>query len=156
MQTWREKVLRTVLALWVGGLVAIDIVEAPARFRTPGLERKQITAVGRTVFAAFNRYQLLLGAVGIPAALRGPRWRTLSIAGMIATTLAQMAVLRPWMDRLSSMPAFEERDQQNPQQHDALRQAFRSLHRAYAGLDMLKIGLGLPALLFGEPREETR
>lgn len=60
-------------ALWTGGLVAIDAVETPARFRSEGLDRNQIGAVGRHVFAAFNTYELGLAAVAL-ATLGGASW----------------------------------------------------------------------------------
>ncbi|MDQ3803436.1 MAG: hypothetical protein M3416_06345, partial [Acidobacteriota bacterium] len=55
------------LAVWLGGLIVIDFVETPARFRVPGLNRNQVVAVGREVFAAFNRTEVLVGAALVAA-----------------------------------------------------------------------------------------
>ena len=40
------------LAVWLGGLIVIDFVETPARFRVWAINRNQVVAVGRKVFAA--------------------------------------------------------------------------------------------------------
>ncbi len=95
------------LGLWVGGLAAIDFVEAPARFRTKGLDRNQISAVGRSVFRSYGKYEI--GVAAITAALAalvaretgaaGDRARPVAaLAGaMLALTAVQQAYLHPKM-----------------------------------------------------------
>ena len=61
------------LGLWVGGIAAIDFVEAPARFRTPDLDRNAITAVGRSVFRAFSQYELGLAAATVALSVLAAR-----------------------------------------------------------------------------------
>src|SRR4051812_20828498 len=51
------------LAVWLGGLIVIDFVETPARFRVPAINRNQVVAVGQEVFAAFNRMETVVGAL---------------------------------------------------------------------------------------------
>ena len=46
------------LAVWLGGLIVIDLVETPARFRVKAINRNQVVAVGREVFAALNRMEV--------------------------------------------------------------------------------------------------
>jgi putative copper export protein len=48
------------LALWVGGLFALD-AEAPIRLKTPGVTPEQATAIGSRVFRLFRYVQVLLG-----------------------------------------------------------------------------------------------
>lgn len=50
------------LAVWLGGLIVIDFVETPARFRVQAINRSQVVAVGREVFAAVNRMESIIGA----------------------------------------------------------------------------------------------
>jgi hypothetical protein len=70
--------------IWLGGLIVMDCIEAPARFRTQGLDRNQIVAVGRLVFAAFNRAEIVIGAtliiVNLLLILRDERARFLDLA----------------------------------------------------------------------------
>ncbi|MGH2410091.1 MAG: hypothetical protein ACRDGS_06925, partial [Chloroflexota bacterium] len=54
-RAWR----RLLLALWVGGLVAIDLMETPTRFAVKEVDRNQIIAIGRRVFAALNRMEVV-------------------------------------------------------------------------------------------------
>src|SRR5215210_1147548 len=51
------------LALWLGGLIVIDFVEAPAKFRVAEINRNQAVAVGRAVFAALNHVEVIAGAI---------------------------------------------------------------------------------------------
>ncbi len=57
------------LAVWLGGLIVIDFVEAPAKFRVAEINRNQAVAVGRAVFAALNRLETVLGAILLAASL---------------------------------------------------------------------------------------
>jgi hypothetical protein len=43
----------------LGGLIVIYFVETPARFRVAAINRNQVVAVGRELFAAFNRMETL-------------------------------------------------------------------------------------------------
>jgi uncharacterized membrane protein len=49
------------LAVWPGGLIVIDFVETPARFRVPALNHNQVVAIEREVFAALNRMEAITG-----------------------------------------------------------------------------------------------
>lgn len=134
------------LGLWVGGMAAIDFVDAPARFRTPGLDRNAITAVGRSVFKAWSRYELGLGAVTVAAALLAARGegngkRTAAlVAPMWALTVAQSLVLQPKMRALAEGLDFVNRDEDDPRYA-----AHRKIHGAYMAADGVKFLLGLAA-----------
>lgn len=43
--------------LWLGFVCAISFVEAPLKFKAPGVELKQALSIGRTVFNALNRIE---------------------------------------------------------------------------------------------------
>lgn len=64
------------LAVWFGGLVAIDVVEAPVRafgagdrpkvrFFASGVSMEQVTAIGGQVFKWFAWFQLLIGLIAL-------------------------------------------------------------------------------------------
>jgi uncharacterized membrane protein len=140
--------------IWLGGLIVLDCIEAPARFRTPELDRNQIVAVGRQVFAAFNRAELLLGATLLLLSLWLLRteyvvWMA-AVFGVLAAacvslmfflTLAQFLAVRPPMTELSAVLDLVERDV-----GDARYGKLQRLHRVYVVLDIVKVALGLTAL----------
>ena len=139
------------LAVWLGGLIVIDFVETPARFRTPAINRNQVVAIGRAVFAAFNRTEAVVGALLVAAnAALAARAATNSpeslaavviVAGMWLVALAQYFWARP---RMSAVTA--DLDLVNRWPDDARFYALRRWHKTYVALDFLKAGLGLAAL----------
>ncbi|MGI8858165.1 MAG: DUF4149 domain-containing protein [Thermomicrobiales bacterium] len=133
------------LGLWVGGTAAIDFVDAPARFKTPGLDRNAITAVGRSVFAAWSRYELGVGTVTAVAALLSARGeggkRTAAlVAPMWALSVVQFAVLQPKMRVAAEGLDFVNRDENEPRYAE-----HRKYHSAYMAADGVKFLLGLAA-----------
>jgi uncharacterized membrane protein len=144
-------------AIWLGGLIAIDCIEAPARFRTPELDRNQIVAVGRQVFAAFNRAEILMGATLILVSLllllraddgqfldRLSGWMAIGCLCLMALiALVQFLKLRPRMVEISRSLDLVNRDESDPRHAE-----MRRLHRAYIALDIVKIAAGMVALGF--------
>jgi len=138
------------LAVWLGGLIVIDFVETPARFRVPGLNRNQVVAVGREVFAAFNRTEALVGAPLVAAgALLAARARTLSPASLAAV----MCVSAMWLVALTQYfwarprmsAATKGLDLMKRRPGDPRLDAFRRWHKTYVALDLVKLALGLAA-----------
>ena len=138
------------LGLWVGGTAAIDFVDAPARFKTPGLDRNAITAVGRAVFQAWSRYELGLATVTAATALLAARGegngkRTAAlVAPMWALTVVQFALLQPKMRALAEGLDFVNRDPNEPRYA-----AHRKVHSTYMAADGVKFLLGLAANVTG-------
>lgn len=144
-------------AIWLGGLIAIDCIEAPARFRTPMLDRNQIVAVGRQVFAAFNRAEILMGVTLMIVSLLllsradGANfldllsgWMAIACIGLMALiALIQFLKLRPRMVEISQALDLVNRDESDPR-HAKMRR----LHRAYIALDIAKMATGMVALGF--------
>jgi uncharacterized membrane protein len=139
------------LAVWLGGLIVIDFVETPARFRVPSLNRNQVVAVGRAVFAAFNRMETLVGgALVVVSALLASRAASVSNKSIVAVTsvsamwlvaLAQYFWARPRMSALT-----KELDLVNRRLNDARFRALTRWHKTYVALDVVKAALGLAAL----------
>ena len=139
------------LAVWLGGLIVIDFVETPARFRVNAISRNQVVAVGRAVFAAFNRTEAVVGALLIAAgALLVTRAETNSYKSVAAVTavglmwlvaLSQYFWARP---RISAVT--KELDLVSREPGDVRFQSLRRWHKTYVALDFLKVALGLAAL----------
>jgi len=139
------------LAVWLGGLIVIDFVETPARFRVGGISRNQVVAIGRAVFATFNRTEAVVGAVLLAAgALLLTRAETNSSNSLMALTavglmwlvaLTQFFWARP---RMSAV--VKELDLDARGREDERFQVLRRWHKAYVALDILKAALGLAAL----------
>jgi hypothetical protein len=86
---------------WLGMVLAISFLEAPLKFRAPGVTVRLGLGIGRIVFAALNRVELvLLLVVGIALAV-GPRSAApVGLALALAALLGvQVAVLRPALRR---------------------------------------------------------
>lgn len=139
------------LTVWLGGLIIIDFVETPARFRVTALNRNQIVAVGREVFAAFNRAEVIVGAVLVASsaalASRGTTarqetlWATACVGLMWLVAISQYVWARP---RMSA--ATKDLDLVNRRPEDPRLRMFRRWHKTYVALDFVKMALGLAAL----------
>lgn len=150
MSEWILMVARDLgLAVWLGGLIVIDFVEAPAKFRAPEINRNQAIAVGRQVFAAINRMEVVLGVwlLAVTAGILVRRnlasqFEAASIAfvgAMWAVALAQNFWLRPRMSLFTL--SHDHRQEGNPR-HVTMKR----LHRAYVAFDLLKMVLGIVTL----------
>jgi hypothetical protein len=94
-------VLPAAVFVWLGMVLAISFLEAPLKFRAPGVTVPLGLGIGRVVFAALNRVEVvLLVVVGIALAA-GPRSTALvGMGGALAVLLAvQLGVLRPALRR---------------------------------------------------------
>jgi uncharacterized membrane protein len=139
------------LAVWLGGLIVIDFVETPARFRVAALSRNQVVAVGRAVFAAFNRTEVIAGSLLIAAGAllvtRAGADSYMSVAAVTAVGLMWLVALAQYFwarPRMSAVTA--ELDLENRYREDARLYALRRWHKTYVALDFLKVAFGLAAL----------
>src|SRR5215210_7438440 len=123
------------LAVWLGGLIVIDFVETPARFRVPGLSRNQVVAVGREVFAAFNRTETVAGAALVATSVAlAARAKTVSYRWLAALVgVAQYSWARTHMAAVKA-----ELDLVNRPPEDTRFDAVRRWHKTYVALDFLK------------------
>ncbi|WP_063036968.1 hypothetical protein [Nocardia grenadensis] len=89
--------------LWLGMVLAISFLEAPLKFRAPGVTTELGLAIGRLVFRALNTVEVVLAAVLLVAAV------VLAPAGAVRVWLAiavvilvvQLAAVRPPLSRRS-------------------------------------------------------
>jgi uncharacterized membrane protein len=139
------------LAVWLGGLIVIDFVETPARFRVAAINRNQVVAVGREVFAALNRTEAIVGALLITVgALLLSRAETVthkSLAALVGVGVMWLVALAQYFWAGPRMRAATNGlDLVNRQPGDARFKALRRWHKTYVALDFVKIALGLAAL----------
>ncbi|MDN3260743.1 hypothetical protein QWJ26_13145 [Streptomyces sp. CSDS2] len=89
--------------VWLGMVLAISFLEAPLKFRAPGVTVTVGLGIGRLVFRALNAVEAVLAAVvlvtvavgGAPAGIVAP---TAAVAALLAV---QLAVVRPVLNRRS-------------------------------------------------------
>jgi len=107
---WARGLLLVIPAVWLGLLLGISLIEAPLKFTAPGITIPLGLGIGRRVFFAMNRVEIVLAALlllalarsfGRPRGRRSPGARLLWIGGIVATaTLAvKMIVIRPFLNR---------------------------------------------------------
>ena len=115
--------------VWLGMVLAISFLEAPLKFRAPGVTLQIGLGIGRLVFRALNSSEVLL-AVGILVALaldRAPASVIVVSAVAFASLVAQLFGVRPRLARRSDAVL-------------AGQNAPRSrAHYAYVALEVVKV-----------------
>jgi hypothetical protein len=89
---------------WLGMVLAISFLEAPLKFRAPGVTVRLGLGIGRVVFAALNRVEtVLLFAIAGAILLAGTHpVAVLGAAGLAGAVLAaQLGLVRPILNRRS-------------------------------------------------------
>ncbi len=89
--------------VWLGMVIAISFLEAPLKFRAPGVDLRTGLAIGRLVFRALNSVELVLAAGLVAATMAaGPPGTGRAGAGVAAAALAvQLIAVRPRLARRS-------------------------------------------------------
>ena len=132
------------VALWIGGMAALDFIDAPLRFATPALTRNQAVALGQAVFARFNRIEVACGVIALAAAAaaRSVRWTVVVTAAMLVFAAVQTFYLTPEITRLAVGLDFVNRTPGDPRYA-----AIRSLHGAYAAVELAVFAGGVAVLV---------
>lgn len=87
--------------VWVGLVIGISGLEAPLKFRAPGVTLRIGLAIGRVVFRAVNVAEAVLAlvvVVGIVIAKPGPV-AIVALAVAVVALLVQLALIRPRLNR---------------------------------------------------------
>lgn len=122
---------------WLGMVVAISFVEAPLKFRAPGVTLALGLGIGRKVFRALNAVEFVLALallVSCLAALPGAGALTL-LALVTVVLVVQIVVVRPPLNRRSDRILAGENLPRS------------RMHLVYIGLESAKVVL-LIALIF--------
>lgn len=135
MNSTSAAVAGAVTFLWIGMLLAISFMEAPLKFRAPGVTIPVGLGIGRMVFRALNRVEIaLVSVIVVAVAVGDPRAGTVVLIGVVAALLAvQLAVVRRRLNRRSDRVLAGE---QLPRSRG---------HLYYVGLEIVKV-LALTAL----------
>jgi hypothetical protein len=130
-------VAAAVAFVWLGMVLAISFVEAPLKFRAPGVTIRLGLGIGRLVFRALNGIECLLAAaVLVLVLLGGPSAGTVACTATVLVVLAvQLAAVRPRLNRRSDAVLAGEGD---PGQRS-------HAHVVYVALECVKV-LGLLVL----------
>lgn len=114
---------------WLGMVLATSFLEAPLRFRAPGVDLQIGLGIGRLVFRALNTVEAALAGVLIVVTIIGaPSIRTVTAAVVVTTVLvAQLCLVRPRLTRRSDRILAGE---------DAPRSGS---HHAYVVLEVVKV-----------------
>ena len=138
------------LAVWIGGTLVVDALVVPSVFGL--LPRADAVDLGQAVFQRFNFLESLLCAASLLLAFAlgrtgwGTRKRhmgaTLLLLGMTLLSLVFLLGLTPMIvAKVEALRAsgvdLNNRDEMPPE-----REALRTIHTVYAGLDFLKIVAG--------------
>jgi hypothetical protein len=117
--------------VWLGMVLAISFLEAPLKFRAPGVTIPVGLAIGRVVFRALNTAEAVLGlAVIIAVAVGSPSAAVVVLTAVAAVLLAvQLAVVRPRLNRRSDAVLAG----QDPAQGRS------TAHLYYVGLESVKV-----------------
>ncbi|MEU5598029.1 hypothetical protein [Streptomyces sp. NPDC020298] len=121
--------------VWLGMVLAISFLEAPLKFRAPGVTVRIGLGIGRLVFRALNLVEAVLAAAVVTAvAVGGPPAPVAVLTGLAAGLSAvQIAGVRPVLNRRSDRILAGE-------------EAGRSrAHLVYVALEVAKVVV-LPAL----------
>lgn len=92
-----------VIFVWLGMVVAISFVEAPLKFRAPGVSLQVGLGIGRLVFRALNSIEVGLAVVLVVAvAIERPSPVAVVAVGVVVVALAaQLVAVRPALNRRS-------------------------------------------------------
>jgi hypothetical protein len=87
---------------WLGMVLALSFIEAPVKFRAPGVTLPLGLGIGRVVFRVLNRIEMVLLLLVLVSVLIAPTPTTGWLAGALTGLLAaQLGVVRPIVNRRS-------------------------------------------------------
>ena len=115
--------------VWLGMVLAISFLEAPLKFRAPGVTLQIGLGIGRLVFRALNICEVLLAVTVVVAVWAGG-------AGTLGVAAVAVAVVMLAVQIVAVRPALTRRSDQvlagaeGPRSH---------AHVVYVGLEMVKV-----------------
>lgn len=114
---------------WLGMVAGLSFIEAPLKFRAPGVTLQIGLGIGRMVFRALNTVEAVFAACLVVALVFSPQPAvvTAAFASAIAMLVLQVAVVRPRLNKRSDLVL---NGYEGPRSH---------LHYVYVGLEMVKL-----------------
>jgi hypothetical protein len=121
-------VAAAVTFVWLGMVLAISFLEAPLKFRAPGVTIPLGLGIGRLVFRALNAVEAVLAlALAVCLAVGDPGAAAFPAVVAVAVLLVQVLAVRPRLTRRSDAVLTGE---DAPRSH---------AHYVYVGLEVLKV-----------------
>ncbi|KUI19789.1 hypothetical protein AU193_07780 [Mycobacterium sp. GA-1285] len=119
--------------VWLGMVLAISFVEAPLKFRAPGVSLQIGLGIGRLVFRALNSIEVALAVILVIAvAIERPSLVAVVAVGVVVVALAaQLVAVRPALNRRSDAVLAAPAGQSPPGRSRA--------HYGYVALEALKV-----------------
>lgn len=88
---------------WLGMVLAISFLEAPLKFRAPGVTVRIGLGIGRLVFGALNAVEVVLAAALVIALVAAPSMSGAAAIVVAVTVLVlQLLLVRPRLSRRSN------------------------------------------------------
>ena len=140
METTGPVVVTATAFVWLGMVLAISFLEAPLKFRAPGVTLRLGLGIGRVVFRALNAVELVLAVVLVAMLAWTPAGApTVFVVALLALVAVQIGIVRPVLHRRSDgVLAGEE-----PPRSRA--------HLVYVGFEVVKVvllaGAGISTLV---------
>lgn len=124
--------------VWLGMVLAISFLEAPLKFRAPGITIQLGLGIGRLVFRALNVCEVVLAAVALVGVVlgRAPAGALIPVVVAVAALGAQIVVVRPALQRRSDAVLADAAVSESGRSH---------AHFVYVGFEVAKVA----ALLVG-------
>ncbi|OHV05659.1 hypothetical protein [Mycobacterium talmoniae] len=115
--------------VWLGMVAGISFLEAPLKFRAPNVTLQIGLGIGRLVFRALNRTELVFAvAIAVAVVARPPAVSAIVAYAVACAALAvQLAVVRPRLNRRSDQVLAGA---EGPRSHG---------HYYYVGLEAIKM-----------------
>jgi hypothetical protein len=140
-----DEVLKTIAllitAVFWGGVVVVDFIVTPARFRTPGVERAAILAIGAQIFRIFGIAQVGLGVLLMLVLIAAGGNQDVILPALFLLILAVLSTgMEPLMAALRDATNSPDAEAGEESGSNA---SFRALHQAYMVSDIFKVVLGV-------------
>jgi len=131
VDTWAAVAVAAIF-VWLGMVLAISFLEAPLKFRAPGITIQLGLGIGRLVFRALNASELALAVLVIVALVIGTPGVGVIAATLVAigALLVQVIGVRPYLTRRSDAVLADA------SQAEAGRS---NAHYAYVGFEVVKV-----------------
>ena len=126
----RKTALVAVPFIWFGIIAAISFMEAPLKFQAPGITIPLGLGIGRLVFFALNKMELVLAAVFLFSLLGN------QLVGRTATTIFVVILAILGIETLWLLPALDARAQEVIA---GTADPFSRMHFIYIVLDAVKL-----------------
>lgn len=120
--------------VWLGMVLAISFLEAPLKFRAPGVTLPIGLGIGRLVFRALNGVEVVLAIAIVVALLLGdsPGWAITAISIADLALLTQLVAVRPQLTKRSDAVLAA-----GP--NDAVPASRSRAHYGYVALELVKV-----------------